>query len=113
MCHLFSGVPKETYASETRSVRLGGHATSLRLERAYWNLLEAIAESQAMTLGRFLTELHDEVLELHGEARNFASLLRCVCLAHLERTLGSEGMARAVRVDRAGPPKACGEFETS
>ena len=98
MCQLFAGLPRDLYESETRSVRLGGHATSLRLERAYWSLLEAVAEGQGLTLGRFLTVLHEEVLELHGEARNFASLLRCVCLTHLERTLGPEGMARAVRV---------------
>ena len=101
MCRIFAGIPHEIYESETRSLRLSGHATSLRLERAYWSLLEAIAEGQSMTLGRFLTELHDEVLELNGEARNFASHLRCVCLFHLERTLGPEGMDRATQtVDR-------------
>ena len=33
----------------------------------------------------FISKLHDEVLMLHGEARNFSSILRCTCLVYLER----------------------------
>ena len=51
----------------------------------YWRVLEDLAASQTMSLPRFLTKLYDEVLELHGEARNFSSLLRCACLQHIER----------------------------
>ncbi|MBO0906261.1 ribbon-helix-helix domain-containing protein [Jiella sonneratiae] len=86
MCQLFAGIPLEKYDSETRSVRLSGHATSIRLEAAFWDILEDLAEEQDMTLPKFLTTLHDEVLGLHGEARNFTSLLRCTCLIHLERS---------------------------
>ena len=85
MCQIFSGIPAESYRSETRSVRIGGHATSIRLEIAFWRQLESLARQQGMTLGRFLSELHGEVLELHGEVANFASLLRCVCLMQVER----------------------------
>ena len=96
MCEIFSGLDPSNYECETRSVRLGGHATSLRLERAYWDLLERLAHGQDLSLGRFLSELYDEGLALHGEVRNFASLLRCVCLLHLERSLGEDGLRRAV-----------------
>jgi predicted DNA-binding ribbon-helix-helix protein len=85
MCHLFSGIPVSQYESETRSMRLGGHATSIRLETVYWQALEDLARTEGMTLPRFLTVLYDEVLDLHGEARNFTSLLRCVCLQQAER----------------------------
>ncbi|MEC5291400.1 ribbon-helix-helix domain-containing protein [Aurantimonas sp. C2-6-R+9] len=85
MCQLFAGIPTKNYDSETRSVRLSGHATSIRLEAAFWHVLEELAADQAMPLSKFLTSLHDEVSELHGEARNFTSLLRCACLLHLER----------------------------
>ncbi|WP_062015619.1 ribbon-helix-helix domain-containing protein [Aureimonas sp. AU4] len=94
MCHVFSGIPQAEYEGETRSVRLGGHATSIRLETMYWSVLEELAASQHMTLPRFLTVLYDEVLELHGEARNFASLLRCACLKHAQ----ASGRAQAGRV---------------
>lgn len=83
MCHIFAGQAPETYESHTRSVRIGGHSTSIRLEAAFWTILEEVAVHQGMSLGKFVTKLHDEVLELHGEVRNFASLLRCCCLIYL------------------------------
>ncbi|RAI04289.1 aryl-sulfate sulfotransferase [Acuticoccus sediminis] len=86
MCNVFAGIPRESYESQTRSVRLNGHSTSIRLEAVYWDILERLADKEGLSLSRFLTELHDEVLDLHGEARNFSSLLRCVCLVHLSRT---------------------------
>ncbi|AMB44389.1 MULTISPECIES: ribbon-helix-helix domain-containing protein [Methylobacteriaceae] len=84
MCGLFSNLPSTQYDGETRSVRLGGHSTSIRLETMFWRVLEDLAASQDVSLPRFLTVLYDEVLDRHGEARNFTSLLRCACLTHLE-----------------------------
>lgn len=92
MCRMFAGIPVASYESETRSLRLGRHSTSIRLEAAYWQLLEELAGAEKLPLARFLTTLYTEVLDLHGEVRNFASLLRCVCLLHLERVVeGADG----------------------
>lgn len=82
MCHLFATLPPDSYGFKTRSVRLGGHATSIRLEDAFWRMLEEISAAQGVSLGRFLTKLHDEVLRFRGEPKNFASLLRCACLKY-------------------------------
>lgn len=84
MCNLFSSQDPTTYASETRAIRLHGHATSIRLEAAFWRTLERIAEAEGNSLPRFLTRLHDEVLARRGEVGNFASLLRVSCLSWLE-----------------------------
>lgn len=84
MCQMFAGIAPQDIEGETRSVRLSGHSTSIRLETAFWRTLEHLAESQDMSLAKFLTKLHDEVLDLRGEVRNFASHLRCACLVHLE-----------------------------
>ena len=103
MCHLFAGIPTETYRGETRSLRLSGHATSIRLETAFWRILEDLASDQDLPLSKFISTLYDEVMELHGETRNFTSLLRCACLVHLERTgVGrpSEPLKPAVSVPR-------------
>ena len=97
MCQIFAGQAPERYAYETRSVRLGGHVTSVRLERAYWDILEDVAAQQDMPLGRFLTTLHDEVLELRGEAQNFTSLLRCACLTYIEQLQGNPAEENALR----------------
>jgi len=87
MCHLFAHQPQRDYESQTRSLRIGGHSTSIRLEMAFWDTLEEIAGKEGMSLGKFLTTLHSEVLEHHGEVRNFASLLRCSCLIYRSRSV--------------------------
>ena len=43
MCQIFAGQSPDRYASQTRSVRLGGHVTSIRLEKAFWDILEEVA----------------------------------------------------------------------
>ena len=83
MCQIFSNIDPKRYAYETRSVRLGGHSTSIRLEAAFWQILEEIAAAQDVSVGRLLTRLHDEVLAFEGKANNFTSLLRCACLAYI------------------------------
>jgi predicted DNA-binding ribbon-helix-helix protein len=82
---MFAHQPQRDYESQTRSLRIGGHCTSIRLEKSFWDTLEEIAEKQNMSLAKFLTTLHDEVLDHHGEVRNFASLLRCSCLIYRSR----------------------------
>jgi predicted DNA-binding ribbon-helix-helix protein len=86
MCHLFAHQPQRDYESQTRSLRIGGHCTSIRLEMSFWDTLEEIAAKENMSLGKFLTTLHTEVLDHHGEVKNFASLLRCSCLIYRARS---------------------------
>lgn len=83
MCRLFAGQDPAKYESITRSVRLDGYATSIRLEATFWDILDELAASQNMTLPRFLSTLYDEVLELQGEVSNFASLLRVSCVLYV------------------------------
>lgn len=97
MSSLFSSIEPQGCASQTRSVRLGGHATSIRLEAMFWALLEDIASQQNVTLGRFLSKLHDETLTLLDEPHNFASLLRCACLTHLIEAKGKPEVDIALR----------------
>ena len=83
MCRLFKTQDPATYASETRPIRLHGHATSIRLETAFWDILEEIADREGMALARFCAVLHDEVVQQQGEVANFASFLRVTCLHYL------------------------------
>jgi predicted DNA-binding ribbon-helix-helix protein len=104
MCHVFAGQDPETYRFVTRSIRINGHCTSVRLEARFWEILETVAASQAMTVPQFVSELYEEVLEIHGEISNFASLLRCACIlflsnqpvAALERPLRLPAQERVV-----------------
>lgn len=88
MCRILSSQPASAFAYQTRSVRLGGHATSIKLEAAFWEILEEIAAQMKLPLGRFLTELHDEVVFISGETHNFTSLLRCACLTYVSEIRG-------------------------
>lgn len=89
MCKIFSSLSSEKYGFQTRSVRLGGHVTSIRLEAMFWNILEEIAARENSAVGRFLSTLHDEVLAFDRTPQNFASLLRCACLTYLRHKAGA------------------------
>jgi predicted DNA-binding ribbon-helix-helix protein len=85
MCNLFASQNPATYAAETRAIRLHGHATSLRLESAFWSILERIAAEEGISVARFISTLYDEVLDRQGEVSNLASLLRVSCLHRLSQ----------------------------
>jgi predicted DNA-binding ribbon-helix-helix protein len=108
MCRIFAGQDPASYESQTRSMRLNGHSTSVRLEAAFWATLEEIAAEQGMTVAKFASTLHDEVLELHGEVSNFASLLRCTCLVYAAEVRGRRGETAlsAEVLCAAAPPTA-------
>ena len=86
MCKIFAGQDPARYEQITRRLRLNGQSTSIRLERTFWDIMDELAGAQGVTTPGFMSKLHAEVLELHGEPKNFASLLRCCCLIHLEST---------------------------
>ncbi|MDB5653772.1 MAG: hypothetical protein JWQ94_1385 [Tardiphaga sp.] len=85
MCRLFAHQPARDYQSQTRSLRIGGHCTSIRLEMSFWDTLEEIAGKEGLSVAKFLTQLYDEVLNHRGDVSNFASLLRCSCLIYRSR----------------------------
>jgi predicted DNA-binding ribbon-helix-helix protein len=83
MCLLFKSQDPATYGSETRPIRLHGHSTSIRLEAAFWDILEEIAGREGVPVSRFCAILHDEMTQRHGDVSNFASLLRVTCLHYM------------------------------
>lgn len=87
MCRLFAHQPQRDYESQTRSLRIGGHCTSIRLEMSFWDTLEEIAAKEGISVAKFVTLLYGEVLDHHGEVKNFASLLRCSCLIYRARAM--------------------------
>jgi predicted DNA-binding ribbon-helix-helix protein len=89
MCHLFASQCPDSYAFETRSMRLNGQSTSLRLEKVFWGILEEIAAGEGMSVPRFVSTLHQEILLLRGEVPNFTSHLRCICV--MARTSAQPG----------------------
>lgn len=84
MCQVFAGQDPTRYESITRRLRLNGQSTSIRLERAFWDIVDEIAANEGSTTPAFVSKLHAEVLEQRGEPENFTSLLRCACLIHMD-----------------------------
>jgi predicted DNA-binding ribbon-helix-helix protein len=83
MCKVFAGQDPEGYRPVNRSVRIGGHSTSIQLEAAFWTLLDEIAREEGLTTPKFLSKLYDEAIDINGEIQNFASMLRTTCVLYL------------------------------
>lgn len=67
----------------SRSVRLNGFATCLRLEAIYWMVLERIARANRCTVNAVLSHVDREVHLRHGGVRNFSGLVRVICVVFL------------------------------
>lgn len=77
----------------SRSVRLNGFATCMRLEQVYWNILGRMAEDNCCSVGTLLSRVDREVHLRHGGVKNFSGLVRVVCVMHGLRD--SSGMHEA------------------
>jgi len=87
MCEMFAGQPPSNYDYQSRSIRLNGLSTSVRLECKFWEILDQMAEDEKISTPQFISTLHSEVITLHGEAKNFTSLLRCTCLIYQQKNM--------------------------
>lgn len=86
MCRIFVGAAPQSYESRTRSVRLHGVVTSIRLENLHWAVLEEIAARDGMRVAQLITKLYDELVAERGAVGNFASFLR-VCALRYENLI--------------------------
>jgi len=83
MCNIYVSTDPQRYESQTRSVRIQGMVTSVRLEQEFWSILEEIASGEGYGVPQFINQLYDEVLRRRGAVHNLASLLRVVCTVYL------------------------------
>jgi predicted DNA-binding ribbon-helix-helix protein len=83
MCQIFIGANPELYRTRSRSLRLHGVATSIRLEILFWNILEEIGARDGMSVGQLISRLYDELAEAGGDCANFTSFLRVSCGRYL------------------------------
>lgn len=82
MCRIFISADPASYESRTRSVRLHGVVTSIRLENLHWDVLEEIATRDGMSVAQLIAKLYDELVEDRGAVGNFASFLRVSALRY-------------------------------
>ncbi|WP_299473844.1 ribbon-helix-helix domain-containing protein [uncultured Roseibium sp.] len=105
MCQIFAGQDPERYATQTRSMRLNGQSTSIRLENAFWEIIDEIARRDNVSTPTFISTLHSEVLQLRGEPTNFTSLLRCACLKFIEINPGVQVQEMVAEFESGAPEK--------
>ncbi len=78
LCHAGQEIE---FAPVRRSIRLHGHSTTIRLERAFWAVLEELAAEEGITLTALITRIQDHCLITNPT--NLASCLRVVCLKYI------------------------------
>lgn len=83
MCQLFIDADPSLWESHTKSFRIEGMVTSVRLEDRFWSTLEEIAERDGLTLPQLFQRLYRESIDAGHDIGNFASFLRVCCLRYL------------------------------
>jgi predicted DNA-binding ribbon-helix-helix protein len=87
MCEYFVKADPIQYEQRSRTVRIHGVLTSIRLENLVWDTLAEMAEEEACTTNHLIVQFHDEILAHRGEVPNFASFLRVTAMRYLRRRL--------------------------
>jgi predicted DNA-binding ribbon-helix-helix protein len=78
MCQLFINADNQLWTYRTKSLRIDGVVTSIRLEAFFWDVLEEISFRDQMTVNQMITKLYHESLDADHDISNFTSFLR-VC----------------------------------
>lgn len=87
MCKLFVGANSQLWESQTRSIRMDGMVTSVRLENMFWTVLEEIAAKDDMNVPQLLHQLYNESIDAGHDLGNFTSFLRVCCLRFIDLQL--------------------------
>jgi predicted DNA-binding ribbon-helix-helix protein len=87
MCEYFVKADPIQYEQRTRTIRIHGVLTSIRLENMVWDILAEMAEEEGCTTNHLIVQFHDEILAHRGEVPNFASFLRVTGMRYLRRRL--------------------------
>lgn len=87
MCQLFIDADTTLWASQTRSFRMDGMVTSVRLEDMFWRTLETIGARDDLTVPQLLHRPYNESLDAGHDIGNFTSFLRVCCLRFIDLQL--------------------------
>ncbi|MGI9383279.1 MAG: ribbon-helix-helix domain-containing protein [Methyloligellaceae bacterium] len=84
LSHMFNACTTDQiteFTPEKRGFRIHGHSTTIRLERAFWNVLETMAHEDHTSLPEMIQRIHDECIVAND--KNLASCLRVICLKYV------------------------------
>ncbi len=105
---------RKEYEPERRSLRIDGHCTTIRLERAFWSVLEEISSDEGMTIPEIIAQVAYHCQNVND--KNLASCLRVLCLKYINtcawaadeassaegRTPAASGQAPRMELDTSG-----------
>ncbi len=94
MCDFFVKADPIQYEQRSRTVRIHGVLTSIRLENMVWDILAEMAAAEGRTTNALISLFHDEILAHRGEVPNFASFLRVTCMRYLRRREEAASLSR-------------------
>ncbi len=83
MCGLFINADPSLWTSTTRSMRIDGVVTSIRMETFFWNVLQEIASRDELSVSQLISKLYLESLDADHDVGNFTSFLRVCCGRYL------------------------------
>lgn len=90
MCKLFVGANPSYWESTSRSVRIDGPVTSIRMENYFWHILTELAQRDGMNLPELLTKLYHEYNETKQDLGNYTSFLRVCCIRYLSLQMSED-----------------------
>ncbi len=67
MCQIYASTEPARYDSEARSLRIQGCVTSLKLEKAFWSILEEMAAEAESSTPELINTLYTEVYQNFGQ----------------------------------------------
>jgi predicted DNA-binding ribbon-helix-helix protein len=105
MCEYFVKADPIAYEQRTRTMRIHGVLTSLRLENMVWDILAEMAEEEHCTTNHLIVTFHDEIMAHRGEVPNFASFLRVTSMRYMRRQLMAAERERPNVGNPAAPSK--------
>ena len=97
MCNVYVSADPIVYECRTRSLRIKGVLTTIRLENQFWDVLAEIALKEDKTTNQLITKLHEELYALRGDDPNFTSFLRVCCLRYFS-VAGGDAVTVAPRI---------------
>ena len=63
MCNIYVGASRASYGSTSRSIRIHGAVTSIRLKNEFRDIPEEMACSEDTAVPRFINTLYNELME--------------------------------------------------
>jgi predicted DNA-binding ribbon-helix-helix protein len=87
MCEYYVKADPIQYEQRSRTIRMKGVLTTIRIENSFWDILAEMAEQETCTTNALITKFHDEILADREDLPNFASFLRVTCIRYMRRNL--------------------------